>query len=148
MPVLVPFQCSSFIRPISAVKEGSLIWDCSPRTRTCIWSAALPGHHEKKQTFKHYAVLSQHPLVMIDGLLGALPYLVLASAFWSLSPVCMVAALLFEEFHVVWRHTTKIGWQTPKWAIAFGDIFSFLDGPARQWLRWLLSVKKGKKRAA
>lgn len=126
-------------------------------------------HHEKKQTFEHYAVLSRHPLVMLDGLLGALPYFVLAFAFWSLSPAGTIAALLFGEFHVVWRHTTKIGWRSPNWAIAlcrglsivtpeahwahhedgaiaFGDIFSFLDMPARQWLRWLLGVKKWRRR--
>lgn len=127
-------------------------------------------HHEKKQTFEHYAVLSRHPLVMLDGLLGALPYFMLAFAGWPISPAGTIAALLFGEFHVVWRHTTKIGWQTPRWAIAlcgcfgvvtpeahwahhedgaiaFGDIFSFLDTPAQQWLQWLISVKKRRKRA-
>lgn len=127
-------------------------------------------HHEKKQTFEHYAVLSRHPLVMLDGLLGALPYIVLAFVFWPVSSSGTVAALLWGEFHVVWRHTTKLGWKTPSWAIAicdqfgvvtpeahwahhengaiaFGDIFSFLDRPAQQWLQWLLSVKKWKRRA-
>ncbi|MGB3292735.1 MAG: sterol desaturase [Phormidesmis sp.] len=122
-------------------------------------------HHEKKQTFQHYAVLSQHPLVMLDGLLGALPYIALAVVLWPLSPVGAIAGLLFGEFHVVWRHTTKMGWQTPIWAkrlcgflwvvtpeahwihhengdVAFGDIFTFFDKPAQQWLRSLIRLKK------
>lgn len=122
-------------------------------------------HHEKKQTFQHYAVLSQHPLVMLDGLLGALPYIGLAVFLWPISPAATIIGLLFGEFHVVWRHTTKMGWQTPRWAqrfcrfcyvvtpeahwvhhengdIAFGDIFTFFDKPAQQWLRVLIQLKK------
>ncbi|MEL6816265.1 MAG: hypothetical protein AAFP03_15855, partial [Cyanobacteria bacterium J06598_3] len=122
-------------------------------------------HHETKQTFQHYAVLSQHPLVMLDGLLGALPYIILAFVLWPLSPAGTLLGLAFGEFHVVWRHTTKMGWQTPTlvaklcrafcvvtpeahWvhhdngAIAFGDIFTFFDQPAQQWLRTLVQLKK------
>jgi hypothetical protein len=122
-------------------------------------------HHEKKQTFQHYAVLSKHPLVMLDGLLGALPYIFLAIALWPVSPLGTVLGLSLGEFHVVWRHTTKMGWQTPKWAIslcdachvvtpeahwlhhengaiAFGDIFTFFDQPAQQWLRTLIQLKR------
>ncbi len=122
-------------------------------------------HHEKKQSFQHYAVLSRHPLVMLDGLLGALPYILLAVVMWPISPIGTVVALLFGEFHVVWRHTTKMGWQTPQWAlflcrwsglvtpeahwvhhengaVAFGDIFVFFDRPAQAWLRSLTQLKK------
>lgn len=122
-------------------------------------------HHEKKQTFQHYAVLSQHPLVMLDGLLGALPYIAIAAVLWPISPVGTAVGLIFGEFHVVWRHTTKMGWKTPEWAqtlchvcrvvtpeahwihhengdIAFGDIFIFFDRPAQQWLRSLIQFKK------
>ncbi|MGC1306258.1 MAG: sterol desaturase [Phormidesmis sp.] len=122
-------------------------------------------HHEKKQTFQHYAVLSKQPLVMLDGLLGALPYILLAVMLWSFSPVGTGIGLLLGEFHVVWRHTTKMGWQTPQWvkflcgaikavtpeehwvhhqngAIAFGDIFTFFDRPAQWWLRCLVQLKK------
>ncbi|MEL6261434.1 MAG: sterol desaturase family protein [Cyanobacteria bacterium J06626_6] len=122
-------------------------------------------HHETKQSFKHYAVLSSNPLVMLDGLLGALPYILVAIALWFLSPAGTVVGLLFGEFHVVWRHTTKMGWQTPRWvhglcgvfcvvtpeehwahhengAIAFGDIFTFFDRPAQRWLQVLTKLKK------
>ena len=127
-------------------------------------------HHERKQTFQHYAVLSAHPLVMLDGLLGALPYFILAVALWSLSPAGTAIGLALGECHVVWRHTTKIGWQTSAkmaqlcaafgivtpeahWihhengAIAFGDIFTFYDQPAQRWLSALIRIKKQYRRA-
>ena len=127
-------------------------------------------HHETKQTFQHYAVLSKHPLVMLDGLLGALPYIVLAFILWPISPMGTLLGLAFGEFHVVWRHTTKMGWQTPAqfeklcralcvvtpeehWihhengAIAFGDIFTFFDLPAQKWLATMISWKKRFRRA-
>lgn len=122
-------------------------------------------HHESKQSFQHYAVLSGHPLVMLDGFLGALPYFLVAIALYPLSPIGTILGLLFGEFHVVWRHTTKMGWQTPQWAqrccrvcqivtpeehwihhengaIAFGDIFTFFDLPAQKWLATMISWKK------
>lgn len=122
-------------------------------------------HHETKQTFQHYAVLSTRPLVMLDGFLGALPYILVAFALYSFSPVGTVFALMMGECHVAWRHTTKMGWHTPRqvqqlchifcvvtpeehWvhhengAIAFGDIFNFFDKPAQQWLRLLTRLKK------
>ena len=130
-------------------------------------------HHESKQTFQHYAVLSGRPLVMLDGFLGALPYFLVAIFLWkgsanALFPVShtgIILGLLFGEFHVVWRHTTKMGWTTPLWvqrccqmlcivtpeehwvhhedgAIAFGDIFTFFDLPAQKWLATMISWKK------
>lgn len=127
-------------------------------------------HHEKKQTFQHYAVLSQHPLVMLDGFLGAVPYILFAIVVWPFSPVGTVIGLVLGEFHVVWRHITKLGWTTPKpierlcrmlfvvtpeahWvhhengAIAFGDIFTFFDEPAQQWLKVLIRFKKQLRKA-
>ncbi|MEO0808161.1 MAG: hypothetical protein AAFY33_17820 [Cyanobacteria bacterium J06643_4] len=122
-------------------------------------------HHETKQTFQHYAVLSGHPLVMLDGLLGAVPYILIAIILFPLSPLGTFFGLVFGECHVVWRHTTKIDWRTPAWlaglcqtlcivtpekhwvhhengAIAFGDIFTFYDLPAQRWLTFLASLKK------
>ena len=122
-------------------------------------------HHESKQSFQHYAVLSNRPLVMLDGFLGAVPYFVIAIALYPFSPIGTILGLAFGEFHVIWRHTTKMGWQTPAWvrqichvlgmvtpeehwvhhengAIAFGDIFTFYDKPAQQWLQTLVQLKK------
>ncbi len=122
-------------------------------------------HHESKQSFQHYAVLSSRPLVMLDGFLGAVPYFLVAIALYPFSPIGTILGLLFGEFHVIWRHTTKMGWQTPKliqqicnllrmvtpeehWlhhengAIAFGDIFTFYDKPAQQWLQTLTQLKR------
>lgn len=125
-------------------------------------------HHESKQNFQHYAVLSSRPLVMLDGFLGALPYFAVAIALYSFSPVGTLFGLILGEGHVIWRHTTKIGWKTPAlvqqlchalcvvtpeqhWVhhqnsrLAFGDIFSFYDRPAQQWLDMLIQLKKSAK---
>lgn len=120
----------------------------------------LQTHHAAKKNFRHYAVLSWRGSVLLDGLLGALPYLLLAIGFWQFSPVGVVVGLLLGQGHVWWRHTGVIGWQTPphllrlcrilaittpeqhwlhhqKTNLAFGDIFSCFDQPARAWLRTL-----------
>lgn len=123
----------------------------------------LKTHHSAKKTFRHYAILTANLPVLLDGLLGALPYLLVAAALWSFSPIGVVGGLLFGQFHVWWRHVTALGWQTPRsiaqlcqvlcittpeqhWLhhqktnTGFGDIFTFFDQPARVWmrvLRWL-----------
>jgi len=120
----------------------------------------LQTHHAPKQRFHHYAVLSLKINVLMDGLLGALPYLIMAIVLWNYSPTGVVIGLLLGQFHVWWRHTTALGWQTPqliqtlcrvigvttpeqhwlhhrKTTQAFGDIFTYFDYPARVWFRWL-----------
>lgn len=123
----------------------------------------LQTHHAGKKTFHHYAVLLPDIKVLLDGLLGALPYLLMAIILWHNSPVGVVVGLLLGQLHVWWRHTTALGWQTPpliqvfcrlfgittpeqhwlhhqKVTQAFGDIFTCFDQPAKAWfrcLRWL-----------
>jgi sterol desaturase/sphingolipid hydroxylase (fatty acid hydroxylase superfamily) len=98
--------------------------------------------------------------VILDGVLGALPYVLVGAFLWSFSPIGVICGLIFGQFHVWWRHTTAMNWQTPKlvtllcqilfittpeqhWLhhqktnMGFGDIFTFFDQPARVWLRWL-----------
>ena len=122
-------------------------------------------HHGKNRSFIHYAVLSRNPLVILDGFLGALPYLVLIPVGWQLSPIGTVIALFMGEVHVVWRHVSIINWQTPKFIVvvckllfittperhwqhhqnaklAYGDIFTFYHLPAIVWMRFLLTLKK------
>ncbi len=122
-------------------------------------------HHGKNRSFIHYAVLTRNPLVLLDGFLGALPYFVFIPWLWHFSPVGTVIGLAFGEFHVVWRHVTALGWVTPLWLqrlcaqlwlttperhwihhdngnLAFGDIFTFYDEPAKRWLRWLRLIKR------
>lgn len=123
-------------------------------------SLHLTIHHSAKKDFRHYAILAFNYQVLLDGILGALPYLVVAVALWSFSPVGVTCGLIFGQFHVWWRHTTVMNWQTPKlvallcqvlfittpeqhWLhhqktnAGFGDIFTFFDQPARVWLCWL-----------
>jgi hypothetical protein len=120
----------------------------------------LKTHHCAKKDFRHYAILTLNYQVIWDGVLGALPYLLVGAFFWSFSPIGVICGLIFGQFHVWWRHTTAMNWQTPKFVtllcqilfittpeqhwlhhqktnMGFGDIFTFFDQPARVWLRWL-----------
>ncbi len=122
-------------------------------------------HHGKNRSFIHYAVLTRNPLVLIDGFLGALPYFVFTPWLWQISPTGTILGIALGEFHVIWRHVSIIECETPKpieficqlffittpeqhWLhhqdanIAYGDIFTFYDRPARIWLQFLLSLKK------
>lgn len=121
-------------------------------------------HHSKNRSLIHYAVLNKNPLVLLDGLLGALPYIIFVPWFWQISPWGTLLGLLLGELHVVWRHVSIINWQTPQvvkyccqllfittperhWlhhqdaSLAYGDIFTFYDYPARLWLKFLKIIK-------
>ncbi|MBW4670018.1 MAG: sterol desaturase family protein [Cyanomargarita calcarea GSE-NOS-MK-12-04C] len=123
-------------------------------------SLHLKTHHSSKKEFRHYAILMLNHQVLLDGLLGAAPYLLVAVLLWSFSPVGVFSGLLFGQFHVWWRHTNVMNWQTPKFVTflcqilfittpeqhwlhhqktnaGYGDIFTFFDQPAKVWLRWL-----------
>jgi len=123
-------------------------------------SLHLKTHHSWKKNFRHYAILTLNIQVLLDGILGALPYLIVAVILWSFSPTGVVAGLLLGQLHVWWRHVTALGWQTPQWvnilcqilfittperhwlhhqktSLGFGDIFTFFEQPAQVWLRWL-----------
>ncbi|KAF3885207.1 MULTISPECIES: glycosyltransferase family protein [Nostocales] len=120
----------------------------------------LQTHHSYKKHFRHYAILTLNPLVLLDGILGALPYFLIAVVLWYFSPIGVVCGLLVGQFHVWWRHTSILNWQTPKslelvcqilfittperhWQHhhktheAYGDIFTFFEQPAKSWLRLL-----------
>jgi hypothetical protein len=122
-------------------------------------------HHSSNRSFIHYAVLSRNPLVLLDGLLGALPYFVFVPWFWQISPWGTILGLILGELHVIWRHVSIIKWQTPPWIaslcqrlwittpeqhwihhqdarLAYGDIFTFFDAPAQAWLEYLLFLKR------
>jgi hypothetical protein len=114
----------------------------------------LRTHHDRRRSYFDHAVLSRDPAVLLDGLLGALPYLVAAAFAARLSLPGALAGLAFGQLHVWWRHTTDLGWHTPQAVrrvlrplgivlpedhdghhrnpdIEFGDIFRFYDAPAR-----------------
>ncbi len=120
----------------------------------------LKTHHAAQKTFSHYAVLFLDAQVLLDGLLGALSYLLMAVMLWQYSPIGVGVGLLLGQGHVWWRHTSALGWRTPglivgfcrvlgittpeqhwvhhqKVTHGFGDIFTCFDYPARVWLRWL-----------
>jgi hypothetical protein len=121
-------------------------------------------HHGGNRSFLHYAVLTKNPLVLLDGMLGALPYFVFVPWLWQISSIGTVLGLILGELHVIWRHSSVIKWKTPApilkicdvlmittperhWLhhqdarVAFGDIFNFFDPPAQIWFKFLLRVK-------
>ncbi len=123
-------------------------------------SLHLQTHHSSKKTFRHYAILTLNISVLLDGILGALPYLLIGIILWRFSPTGVICGLVLGQVHVWWRHITILGWQSPKpvlvlckilgittperhWlhhqnpSVAYGDIFSFFEQPAKVWLRWL-----------
>ena len=126
----------------------------------------LRTHHDRRRPYRDHAVLSADPPVLLDGLLGALPYL--AAAAWAArySAAGALLGLALGQLHVWWRHTGDLGWRTPAgiraaarllWvvtpedhdghhrnpALEFGDIFRFYDAPARALLAALRKPNKG-----
>jgi hypothetical protein len=114
----------------------------------------LRTHHDRRRSYWDHAVLSVNPEVLLDGFLGAVPYLALTALVWHVSWPGALFGLALGQLHVWWRHTTELGWKTPGWLraslrplqivlpedhdghhrnpdIEFGDIFRFYDAPAR-----------------
>jgi len=131
----------------------------------------LRTHHDRRRSYWEHAVLARDPAILLDGLLGALPYLGIAAVIWHVSWQGALAGLLLGQLHVWWRHTTELGWQTPSWLartfrafaivlpedhdghhrnpdIEFGDIFRFYDAPARALLAWLAPTSRKSRNAA
>ena len=131
----------------------------------------LRTHHDRKRSYWDHAVLSKDPSVLLDGLLGALPYLLIAACLVRVSWPGAVAGLLLGQLHVWWRHTTELGWETPAWMsavlrplaivlpedhdghhrnpdIEFGDIFRFYDAPARALIAKLAPTSRKMRNAA
>ncbi|MBV8601728.1 MAG: sterol desaturase family protein [Candidatus Eremiobacteraeota bacterium] len=129
----------------------------------------LRTHHDRRRSYWDHAVLSISPAVLADGLLGALPYIALAALLWHFSPAGALLGLILGQFHVWWRHTTELGWRTPRWVVAltrpfgivlpedhdghhrnpeieFGDIFRFYDAPARACIAFFRAVSRGTRR--
>jgi Fatty acid hydroxylase superfamily len=125
----------------------------------------LRTHHDNRRPYLDHAVISFDPPVLLDGLLGAVPYLAVAALTARLSLPGAIAGLAFGQLHVWWRHTTQLGWRTPPWVraiarplglvlpedhdghhrnpeIEFGDIFRFYDAPARALLAKLAPTSR------
>lgn len=131
----------------------------------------LRTHHDRKRSYWDHAVISSDPAILLDGLLGALPYLAVAAAVAGFSWPGAVAGLALGQLHVWWRHTSDLGWQTPTWLrgvlrplgvvlpedhdghhrnpdIEFGDIFRFYDAPARAFLAKLAPTSRRARNAS
>jgi hypothetical protein len=133
----------------------------------------LRTHHDRSRSYWDHAVISKDPEVMLDGVLGALPYVAIAIPLCFLGPwsaVGAIAGLLLGQLHVWWRHTTDLGWATPPVLkricnglqivlpedhdghhrnpdIEFGDIFRFYDAPARALITYVRAVQRRRRTA-
>jgi hypothetical protein len=131
----------------------------------------LRTHHDRRRSYWDHAVLSRDPAVLLDGFLGAVPYIAIAIACSTISVVGAVAGLVLGQVHVWWRHTTELGWRTPAWGlrlaralqivlpedhdghhrnpeIEFGDIFRFYDAPARATIGFFRNLDPKRRTAA
>ncbi|MGF1568274.1 MAG: sterol desaturase family protein [Nodosilinea sp.] len=127
-------------------------------------------HHSPNRSFVRYAIRTRTPVALIDGFLGAFPYLILIPFLWPFSPLGVGLGLLLAEAHVIWRHQFDPGYGTPAWLLsccdtlgittperhfkhhqnarlAYGDIFAFYGPPARWWLRQLVALRQQYRKA-
>jgi len=133
----------------------------------------LRTHHDRSRSFWDHAVLSKDPQVLLDGLLGALPYIAIALGLATLGPAAAAGAvlgLIAGQLHVWWRHTTDLGWKTPPWVvkacralqivlpedhdghhrnpdIEYGDIFRFYDAPSRAIITYVRAFARRRRNA-
>ena len=131
----------------------------------------LRTHHDRRRSYWDHAVLSRDPQVLLDGFLGAVPYMLIAAyCAVTFSVYGAVAGLLLGQLHVWWRHTTELGWRTPGWGFAvaralqivlpedhdghhknpeveFGDIFRFYDAPSRALIGFFRTLDPKRKAA-
>jgi hypothetical protein len=136
-----------------------------------IWGKLhLRTHHDNTRSYWEHSIVSRNPSVLLDGLLGALPYFVIAgilAMFGRAAALGAISGLVIGHLHVLWRHTCEIGWVSPPWLVRFaratalvlpedhnghhndpnvefGDLFRFYDAPARA----LLAVARDSLRRA
>ena len=131
----------------------------------------LRTHHDRRRSYADHAVISTDPWVLLDGLLGAVPYLAVAVLMWNLvSPAGALLGLALGQLHVWWRHAGELGWRTPAplkaiakalWVVLpedhdhhhrnpwveFGDIFRFYDAPARALIAALAPTSRAARKA-
>jgi hypothetical protein len=133
----------------------------------------LRTHHDRSRSYWDHAVISRDPQVMLDGFLGAVPYLAIAAPLFFLGWPSAIGAglgLALGQLHVWWRHTTDLGWKTPEPIvrigralaivlpedhdghhrnpdIEFGDIFRFYDAPARALIGYVRTEQRRRRNA-
>jgi len=133
----------------------------------------LRTHHDRSRSYWDHAVISKDPEILLDGLLGASPYILLAIPLCFFGPWSAAGAILglfLGQLHVWWRHTAEIGWVSPPWLVTisrvfgivlpedhnghhqnpdieFGDIFRFYDAPARAFLTYARSAQRRRRTA-
>jgi hypothetical protein len=133
----------------------------------------LRTHHDRSRSYWDHAILSRDPEILLDGLFGAVPYLILAVPLCFFGPWAAAGAILglvLGQLHVWWRHTCEVGWVSPPWLVRlarithvvlpedhnghhqnpdveFGDIFRFYDAPARAFMSYVRSAQRRRRTA-
>ena len=128
----------------------------------------LRTHHDGRRSYWEHSIISRNPEVLLDGFLGAVPYFVVAGALSMFDRAAAFGALtglIVGHLHVLWRHTSEIGWVSPPWLVRFaritglvlpedhnghhknpdvefGDLFRIYDAPARALLRYARRAKR------
>lgn len=120
----------------------------------------LRTHHDGRRSYWDHAVLSRDPGILLDGLLGAVPYMFVALVLCRVSVAGALIGLAIGQVDVWWRHTCEIGWVSPPWLVRiarvvglvlpedhnghhknpeveFGDLFRFYDVPAQRTIAFL-----------
>jgi hypothetical protein len=108
----------------------------------------LRTHHDRRRSYWDHAVISRDGGVMLDGFLGAVPYIVVAILCFRLSvagaalglvlgqpvrSVCRALAIVLPEDHDGHHRNPEI---------EFGDLFRFYDAPARKMLVLLRTISR------
>jgi hypothetical protein len=74
-----------------------------------IWGKLhLRTHHDNTRSYWDHAIISKNPAILLDGFLGAVPYLAIAALLTRFGPAATWAAvtgLVLGQMHVMWRHT-------------------------------------------
>ena len=122
----------------------------------------LRTHHDRRRSYWDHAVLSRDPAILLD--------IAIALLVAPLSVTGAILGLALGQLHVWWRHTSELGWSTPRWFSAlarplqivlpedhdkhhknpdveFGDLFRFYDAPARALIRYLRATARPRRRA-
>jgi hypothetical protein len=138
-----------------------------------IWGKLhLRTHHDNRRSYWEHSIVSRDPEIVLDGLLGAVPYFVVATPLVACGGACALGALaglVLGHLHVLWRHTCELGWVSPpplvRFArmfalvlpedhnghhkdpnVEFGDLFRFYDAPARALLAYAQQTRRRRRR--
>jgi len=124
-------------------------------------------HHNNNRSFMYYIVKEPNKEIILNGLLSSASFVIvpLLLMLIKLPLAGIIIGLILAEVHVIFRHSYERGYKTPEMLkkicdvmcvvtpeiheqhhknikLAYGDIFTFYDGPAKQLYDMLRKLKK------